>query len=96
MLHRDNYGEPVPARLVVIDFIPEDDADGRLVMGCKWWEVDGHPGILLASGDILESLYGAGPKDAGIDLDGEDGAAAIRRIPDSLKRIDDDGTLYHA
>lgn len=86
----DNYGQPVPADLVVIDFAPEDSADLARVIATKWYRVDD---LLLASAAAVGDIYSGAPEDYGLDL----GVDCIPlRIPEALKRVNEDGMFYHA
>ena len=101
----DQYGQPVPKDLVVLQFgfdpdpekvihgDPVDPADVKIIMAANWYEVEGREGLILASYLDIGGLSELNPADCGIGL--ED-SPQINRVADPLKRYSLEDGFYHA
>jgi hypothetical protein len=100
----DQYGQPVPKDLVVLPYgfspcpgkvvsgDPLPNHEVRIIMAASWYEVEGNPGLLLASYLAIGGLSELNPLDCGLTLEG----AQINRVADPLKRYSLEDGFYHA
>jgi hypothetical protein len=99
----DQYGQPVPKDLVVLQFgfAPGDEtikgdavdqADVKIIMAANWYEAEERPGLLLASYEAIEGRSEIIPEDCGILLKN----MQINRVADPLKRYSLEDGFYHA
>lgn len=101
---KDQYGQEVPADLVVLHFGFEpgetvirgdrlEPEEIEIISATAWYEVEGVP-LILASYEAIEGLSELNPLDYGIDLKAT--GIKINRIADPLKRYSLEDGFYHA
>jgi hypothetical protein len=101
---KDQYGQEVPADLVVLHFgfepgesvirgdrLEPEEVD--IISKANWYEVEDVP-LILASYEAIDGLSELNPLDYGIDLQAPE--IKINRIADPLKRYSWEDGFYHA